>query len=561
MTESEIKEINKDTSSKEKTVYNTGLVADRVSKAVFIEIHKIQKYIELFEKQTSKTNQDVAKRKKIEEEISELKDIIDQFLGRPNKGLEITFTQALTTTRDKITKIKKHLDEHHLTDDFQSEFDTLEMPSDEQILKLLAEKNVASEKLKLKRTFNAKFFKDLQNQIQLSKKHWEKRCLTHIDVLKKTFDELQKIIQKQKDGDQSTINPKSLSDDSKTKGGGNNDSSSENSQSKNSKSTPNISEKTKTFILENNIKFQKQIRKTAKHIYDDILQFLKLYVKKVIYVRNFSKHLKESKELFLKTNNSMERWPYQEHLKVENNSTNDEELSNAIVNEMINTINPIKGVFTKLKKEVASFNETITEVFLGSLPKEEDKDQLLNYFGDTDKVIEKYEKKLISFYSNNISPMDVIIDSNFFSLYVIKVIHFALISLSLFLTEKIFSEMYMKAVYANNLAPPNLLIFLAIFLAIDIALVLFLLTIMFLIKFIVNNNDFLINGDLIKSMLLDYGCFIVLLFIIMAIIASYMQSKKYFRYNTEGLRAVRALQDITRVVSVVLLVVPYFAIF
>jgi hypothetical protein len=179
------------------------------------------------------------------------------------------------------------------------------------------------------------------------------------------------------------------------------------------------------------------------------------------------------------------------------------------------------------------------------------------------KDIRKKQNKLISLYSNQPSLMEIIMDSHFFSMYVLKLLHLGIIILSLFLTEKLFSEMYMKQVYAENNPPPNLMTMLGIFAVVDFGLVLFLLTIMFLLMYVFQkpSNDFIINGDLIKSFIFDYAIFMVLFVVIMVIIALYMQSKKYFRYKTEGLRAIRALKDIALPIAIVLLVVPFFAIF
>jgi len=169
--------------------------------------------------------------------------------------------------------------------------------------------------------------------------------------------------------------------------------------------------------------------------------------------------------------------------------------------------------------------------------------------------------KLISIYNNEHSLMDIVLDSHFIACYVLKAFHFLLIIMSLFLTEKIFSEMYMKNVYAQNSDPPNLVVMICIFLAIDFGLIMFMLTVLFLTMYIFQrpSGDFIINADLIKAFIIDWGIYVLLLFTIICIVAQYMQTKKYFRYNTEGLRAIRALKSIIMAVSVVLLAVPFFA--
>ena len=102
-----------------------------------------------------------------------------------------------------------------------------------------------------------------------------------------------------------------------------------------------------------------------------------------------------------------------------------------------------------------------------------------------------------------------------------------------------------------------------IFLGLDIGFVIFLLTVMFLLMYIFKGraNNFIINPDLIKSFCVDFLMFTVILGLVMIILGSFMQMKKYFRYKTEGLRAIRAYKDISLTVGAVLLVIPFFSIF
>ena len=176
----------------------------------------------------------------------------------------------------------------------------------------------------------------------------------------------------------------------------------------------------------------------------------------------------------------------------------------------------------------------------------------------------KAEEKLRDLYNNEVSIMDVIVDNNFIMLYVLKLLQYGLLVGAVFLTEKIFSNMYMQQVYANNGDPPNLLTMLAIFVAIDVAFALFLVTALYLISVIMKSQgkrNFFINDRLVKKFMIDYAFATLVLFVLLAIIAAYMQAKKYFRYKTEGLRAIRAFGDMTISLAPVILLVPYFAIF
>ena len=159
--------------------------------------------------------------------------------------------------------------------------------------------------------------------------------------------------------------------------------------------------------------------------------------------------------------------------------------------------------------------------------------------------------------------VDVIMDSKFIAIYVLKIVHYLVLLGALFLTEKLFSEMYMKRVYAENSDPPDILVMLGIFLAIDAGFMLFLITILLLLMYIfkTDSDSSIFNGNLIKSFLGDFALFISVVAIISAIIGHVIQQKRYFRYKTEGLRGIRAYKDIIAAIAGIITLVPFFAFF
>lgn len=104
---------------------------------------------------------------------------------------------------------------------------------------------------------------------------------------------------------------------------------------------------------------------------------------------------------------------------------------------------------------------------------------------------------------------------------------------------------------------------LGIFVAIDVAFALFLTLALYLVHVVAEKQgqrNFIINGRLVRKFIVDYVCATVVIFVLLAIIAGYMQAKKYFRYKTEGLRAIRAFGDLAISIAPVVLAVPFFAI-
>lgn len=182
------------------------------------------------------------------------------------------------------------------------------------------------------------------------------------------------------------------------------------------------------------------------------------------------------------------------------------------------------------------------------------------------KNVEAYQKKsekLVSLYSINYSFMEIITDSKFLMMYVLKITHLAIFVAALFLSEKLFLEMYMKKVYAENSDPPPLYSMLGILLLIDIGFTLFLVTILVLIMYIFNtpDNSFIINPELIITFLFDFALFMFFVLLMTVIIASVIQLKRYFRYKTEGLRGIRAFKEIILGVAGSLTLIPFFSFY
>ena len=207
--------------------------------------------------------------------------------------------------------------------------------------------------------------------------------------------------------------------------------------------------------------------------------------------------------------------------------------------------------------------DTLASTNYVNLEEQEDKDLVGELDQKTDAYLDEVENKMSILFNRELSIMDLVLDNEFMAIYALKLVVYGFIAASLFLSERIFSEMYMKSVYGNGENPPDLLKFVGIFLGVNIALTLFLVTILVLLWYIFKNpsNNFIINPHLIKTFLMDFAIIMVLLILFAIIIGMTIQKKKYFRYKTEGLRGVRALKEIMLGVGALISMMPYFALF
>ncbi len=156
--------------------------------------------------------------------------------------------------------------------------------------------------------------------------------------------------------------------------------------------------------------------------------------------------------------------------------------------------------------------------------------------------------------------MELIFDTQFKIIYVLKAISLAFAIFALYLTERLFSELYMKTVYAMEQYPPSLQNFLLLFLFIHAGfnLFIFIVLLLLLVAFKRPNNNFIVNWFLIQTYFIDYFVITVMMTALSAMIASIMQKNKYFRYKTEGLRAVRGLREIMQYIAYIVFFIPYF---
>lgn len=188
----------------------------------------------------------------------------------------------------------------------------------------------------------------------------------------------------------------------------------------------------------------------------------------------------------------------------------------------------------------------------------EDKDELEAAY---DKLLEKIdmnEQKIYDIYNNNLSLMDTF-NQTFFVVYALKALRIVFIWFSLYLASKILQDQYVSKVFANNEDPPSLTKFVMIFLGLETIFMVCLFVFLLLLKYLFDRSgDFIINGDVLKKFFIDYALTTVFVLILGMILASLFMQKKYFRYKTDGLRAIRGLQQVMLNIACVISFIPFF---
>ena len=120
------------------------------------------------------------------------------------------------------------------------------------------------------------------------------------------------------------------------------------------------------------------------------------------------------------------------------------------------------------------------------------------------------------------------------------------------------SQIYTERVLINGEEPPVLRNTIFLFIVIDGILNLLLLGVIGLIdKF---NKSSEMPGELTKLFIGQYFITTAILIILSLVISNTMYNKKYFLYKDDGLRAIRALQELMFRNGALLSLIPFFII-
>lgn len=194
---------------------------------------------------------------------------------------------------------------------------------------------------------------------------------------------------------------------------------------------------------------------------------------------------------------------------------------------------------------------------------EEKKADLESFLERTYDTIRLQEDKINSFYQLRYSLIEMVLDAQFYIMYFLKAARALFAYVALFLSTRIFVPIYEETVYDEKKDPPSLWKYLLIFLAFDFSLNVFLLVLIYLIKYLFKNDDnsFVIDSYLINNHCYDYAVSILITLFVAFLVGRVIIQKKYFKYKYEGMRAIRAYEQIVFYIALVNTAIPYYLMF
>ncbi len=179
---------------------------------------------------------------------------------------------------------------------------------------------------------------------------------------------------------------------------------------------------------------------------------------------------------------------------------------------------------------------------------------------------------ILVYYTEGLKVSDFVLDRQFIVLYFLKVVNFAFLLFSLYISESLFNEIYIKKVYRdkadkadkeNKEDPPRLVYLVLLCYGLHTIMNLILVTILILMAYIFSDNihPFVVDRSLLLHYLRDYAGVSLIHMGLCLLFAYIAEKKRYFRYQIEGLRTIRGVSEFILYLGILLYVIPFFFVF
>ena len=173
-------------------------------------------------------------------------------------------------------------------------------------------------------------------------------------------------------------------------------------------------------------------------------------------------------------------------------------------------------------------------------------------------------ENIAKLYKGQMSSLLPRLDGQFFVLAGLKAVELGIAWFSLSIASKLFEDQYLVQVYTQNVStPPSLYVMLGYFMGINLAINAVVLLILWVLSYVRNVPSIpsLFDESLLFRFFADYVISLVLLTVVALIVISVIVKKRYFRYDLEGPRAIRAVKEILLDIAIVTTFLPFFFIF
>lgn len=142
--------------------------------------------------------------------------------------------------------------------------------------------------------------------------------------------------------------------------------------------------------------------------------------------------------------------------------------------------------------------------------------------------------------------------------YVVKLTRFMVLWVALFVTEKVFQDMYVSTVLVKDSTPPDLRPLILYAMSVDFVFFVFVLLLINLLRLQNPSKTYALDGNLVYILIVDYIVSVIVLGSVGAGVATVVQDRDILRYRDDGLRSIRALGTLLLYCAMITVLIPYY---
>lgn len=144
--------------------------------------------------------------------------------------------------------------------------------------------------------------------------------------------------------------------------------------------------------------------------------------------------------------------------------------------------------------------------------------------------------------------------------YAVKFVRFLVLWIALYVTEKVFQDLYVSVVLIQRQAPPDLRPLMIYAMLADLVFFVFIILVIQLLRAQNPGKNYGIDQNLVSLLIVDYVASSLVLGVVGIGVASVVQDKTILRYTDDGLRSIRALGTLLLYAALVTISLPYYVL-
>ena len=192
-----------------------------------------------------------------------------------------------------------------------------------------------------------------------------------------------------------------------------------------------------------------------------------------------------------------------------------------------------------------------------------DPEERLKYIDDANRVRHKLDEsyvRIFNYYNYDIKWKYILLDPQFLLIYGLKIVNAVVFFIILYTVSNRFLLHYQRKVYERSGQPPSLMILPLIAFILHFVYNLILVITLFVLEYLykTSTNTFIVDKYVIQNYLTDMASVYVFVISLSFLTGLVIQKRHYFRYSTEGARAIRIQKQVMFALMGIFSMIPFF---